>query len=176
MRGCARSHRPAKQGPLPVAERTLVAITASDRRLFVRAIQRAKPPAGAVGFKLYCAELGISLPAAGSRRFDGSFPRHDYFTLHPLEIPRVPLATNYQIVWVFPSGDVVPSNPPYFVHIVFPSDMRQTDEVGRRLKAWYAEQAKKTEPQLAEQAPESPMDDGEEADEKASADVDDADD
>lgn len=102
---------------------------------------------------LYCKEQQSWLPVTGSLRYNGRRPRHGYFELRPPEIPRVPLASEYHIAWVFPSGAVIPTNPPYQVRINIVSDMRRSEEMGRRLRYWYAMQARHQE---AEAPPDDP--------------------
>ena len=101
-------------------------------------MRRAKPPLKAIGYMLYCAELEVWLPLAGSQRFDGSYPKTTYFGLRPTEIPRVPLATNYRLAWIYPGGVVQEIQHTLFVD--FPAKMRKCGEIGRRVRAYEAQQ------------------------------------
>lgn len=129
-RECARKFRSTKIGPLPGRRRL---IPPQELATFNEGMRRAKAPRHAIGYKLYCSELLVWLPLPGTQRFDGSFPKHDYFRLRPLEIPRVPLATNYQLAWVFPGGIVQELEHKVFVS--FPARMSRAGELGRRLRA-----------------------------------------
>lgn len=141
-RGCQRRYRRYNDGPLPTEKNLANVWPALERHLYVRAIKSAKPPRTAIGYKLYSHELQIWLPLAGSVRYDGRRPHHDYFELRPVELPRVPLAAEYWVAWVY-RGITVPSDPPYILRISMVSDMRRADEVGRRLKYWQAEQKRR---------------------------------
>lgn len=128
---CARQHRIHRLGPLP-GRRAYVQPGAVAS--FHEGMRRAKPPRKAIGYKLYCAELEVWLPLAGSQRWDGSFPKTDYFELWPTEIPRVPLATNYRLAWIYRGG--IPQEIAHTIFIDFPQNMRKTGEIGRRVRAY----------------------------------------
>lgn len=152
-RHCARQWRKYNSGPLPTEAVAESMIPRHDRMLFQRAIKSAKPPPTAIGYKLYSRELQLWMPMPGTKRRDGRRPRTDYYKLRPrVELPRVPLRTEYHVAWVFIGGVFVPTDPPYVVMINFPFDMRRTLEVGRRLRAWAAQQAREI-PDLAAALP-----------------------
>lgn len=84
-------------------------------------LEQAQPPKTTIGYRLYCRELDLWLPIPGHRRLDGSRPRRDYYCLAPsVELPAVPLATAYQLVWVLDSGVAVCASAPLFVDLVVP--------------------------------------------------------
>jgi len=68
-------------------------------------------PKGAIGYRLLCLRLAVWLPLQGrSKRYRGSWSRTPYFTISPhFEVPRVPEAGRYKIVYIMPGGvEVVP--------------------------------------------------------------------
>lgn len=139
---CARRWRGQGLGTLPPDVAVERVIPRRDRMLFARAIRSAKPPPTAIGYKLYSREIELWMPLVGTKRRDGSRPRHDFYKLYPeVELPRVPLQTEYQVGWVFRGGVFRPSDPAYLVMINFPEDMRRTHDIGRRLRAWALLQA-----------------------------------
>lgn len=95
-----------------------------------------KKPAGAIGYQLFCYELDCRLPVPGSVRRDGTKPRTDYFTLAPFEVPLLPLATRYQIIWVYSKNVCVSATPPTLVAATWSDDMREKKHLGARLLAY----------------------------------------
>lgn len=102
---------------------------------------RCCKPKGAMGYRLYCRELEMFLPAPLSLRRDGHRPKTEYFTLEPIEIPLVPFPSTYPIFWVFPGGFLLPSDPPQSASIGWADDMKRHGEVGRRLREYLRKQA-----------------------------------
>lgn len=86
-----------------------------DCDLFTKTLLSANKPANAFGYRLRCEELGLWFPAFGSRRWDDRRPRTDYYTLEPLELPRVPLRTLYEVGWTVPGGILIPSGMQIFI-------------------------------------------------------------
>lgn len=93
-------------------------------------------PEGAIGFRLYCRELDISLPQPGSPRRDGRRPRSEDFRLDPLEYPLLPLITSYAVTWVYEGGVAHTAHPIQMVSPGWVDDMRNMGEVGRRLRLY----------------------------------------
>lgn len=172
-RSCERRYRRYNDGPLPTEKNLANTWPAYDRQLYVRAIRSAKPPRTAIGYMLYSNELQIWLPLARSLRYDGRRPQHTYFELRPVELPRVPLPSNYRIAWVFHGGVVVPTDPPYLVWINLVSDMQRTDEIGRRLRYWRGLQAQQKAAEMPPAAPQPTLNQGPEGDDDDDDDDDD---
>lgn len=107
---------------------------------FLEFMRRCKPK-GAMGYRLYCNELEMFLPALGSLRRDGHRPKTEFFTLEPIEVPLVPFKGAYPIFWVFPGGFLLPSKPPQSASIGWADDMKRHGEVGRRLREYIRKQA-----------------------------------
>lgn len=132
---CAEDFRQDRPGPLPGKQ---APIPPADLALFIEGMRRAKPPKSAIGYKLYCAPLLVWLPLPHTQRWNGRFPKEDYFRLRPVEIPRVPLAASYRLAWVYPGNNVV--EVAHELYVCFPADMKRSGEVGRRLRAHIASQ------------------------------------
>lgn len=101
---------------------------------FTEAVMAAMPR-GAVGFRLFCRELDITLPWPGSPRRDGTRPKSADFGLYPsVELPLLPLLTTYQLVWIMPGAGVVPAQ--VTVTPGWADKMTKMGEVGRLLRLY----------------------------------------
>lgn len=109
-------------------------------------MMRKFKPKDALGYRLYCAELGMFLPVPGSIRRNGRRPKTNYFTVRPLEVPLVPMASAYAVHWLLPGGVVLPAHPVQYVGIGWADDMRSHGEVGKRFTEWRKNQVLSAQP------------------------------
>jgi hypothetical protein len=98
---------------------------------------RSVAPKDASGYRLYLPELDLWFPLPGrTLRWDGSFRSTRAYELHPVEPPRVPFQTTYQIGFVLKSGILAyPASPLNIVTVYFPQDMSNCRVLGAILKA-----------------------------------------
>lgn len=100
---------------------------------FMRVVASSKPPE-AIGYRLYCPELNIVLPIPNMGRRDGSRPVGANFSLLPLELPLLPLDTDYVLIWVYPGDSALPQAPAQYVRPGWVDDMTRRHTIGYLLK------------------------------------------
>jgi hypothetical protein len=100
---------------------------------FVRVVASSKPKE-AIGYRLYCPELNIVLPVPNMGRRDGSRPTGANFSLYPLELPLIPLDTDYVLIWVYPGDSALPQSPAQYVRPGWEDDMTRRHTIGYLLK------------------------------------------
>ena len=130
-RWCQKANAQKRGGQRAAYPQPRLALVNSFHAFF----EESMPP-GAIGFRLVCRELDLTLPQPGSPRRDGSRPRSEDFQLDPLEIPLLPLITTYAVIWVHEGGVALPAHPVQYVSPGWVDRMLTMGEVGRRLKLY----------------------------------------